>query len=113
MAGARQTGIVTAAHRRHYDVLLDSGASIECLQKGRARVLACGDRVDVAAVAGGGVIESIAPRDNLVYRSDAFREKLIAANASQIVGVVAPDLSVDDELVHRWMIAAEVAHCRF
>ena len=34
----------------------------------------------------------------LVYRSDAFNEKLIAANATQIAGVVAPDLGVDDEL---------------
>ncbi len=113
MVAARLTGTVTAAHRRHYDVLLDTGESVECLQKGRARVLACGDRVEIARIAGGGAIESIAPRTNLIYRSDAFNEKLIAANATQIVGVVAPDLSIDEELVHRWMIAAEVAHCRF
>ena len=113
MVAARLTGIVTAAHRRHYDVLLDTGESVECLQKGRARVLACGDRVEIARIAGGGAIESIAPRTNLIYRSDAFNEKLIAANATQIVGVVAPDLSIDEELVHRWMIAAEVARCRF
>jgi ribosome biogenesis GTPase len=111
--GARQAGIVIAAHRRHFEILLESGEAIECLQKGRARQLACGDRVFVERIAGGGAIESIAPRDNLIYRSDAFHEKLIAANATQIVGVVAPGLTLDEELIHRWMIAAEAEHCRF
>jgi len=111
--GARQTGVVVAAHRRHFEVLLADGESIDCLQKGRARQLACGDRVAVVKIAGGGVIESVEPRDNLIFRSDAFREKLIAANATQIVGVVAPDLTLDEELIHRWMIAAEAEGCRF
>ena len=47
------------------------------------------------------------PRATLLYRSDAFREKLIAANVTQVVGVVAPDLGVDEEHIHRWTIAAE------
>ena len=110
---ARRTGLVIAAHRRHFEVLLDSGESIDCLQKGRARQLACGDRVTVARIAGGGVIENVAPRENLIFRSDAYRERLIAANATQIVGVVAPDLALDEELIHRWMIGAEAERCRF
>ena len=109
----RQSGIVIAAHRRHFEVRLESGETIDCLQKGRARQLACGDRVSVMRIAGGGTIEAMAPRDNLIYRSDALHEKLIAANATQIVGVVAPELALDEELIHRWMIAAEAAHCRF
>jgi ribosome biogenesis GTPase / thiamine phosphate phosphatase len=111
--GVRQTGVVIAAHRRHFEVLTESGESVNCLQKGRARELACGDRVTVERIAGGGVIESVAPRDNLVFRSDGFREKLIAANATQIVGVVAPGIALDEELIHRWMIAAEAEGCRF
>jgi ribosome biogenesis GTPase / thiamine phosphate phosphatase len=111
--GARQTGVVIAAHRRHFEVLLDSGESIECLQKGRARQLACGDRVTVERIAGGAAIESVATRQSLIFRSDAFREKLIAANATQIVGVVAPGIALDEELIHRWMIAAEAERCRF
>jgi ribosome biogenesis GTPase len=110
---ARETGVVVAAHRRHFEVLLATGETINCLQKGRARQLACGDRVTVSRIAGGGAIDSVAPRDNLIFRSDAFRERLIAANATQIVGVVAPDVSLDEELIHRWMIAAEAEHCRF
>jgi ribosome biogenesis GTPase len=74
--------------------------------------LACGDRVQVATTDGGGVIVAILPRITLFYRSDAFREKLIAANVTQIVGVVAPDIGVDEELINRWIIAAEAERCR-
>jgi len=111
---ARQAGLVVGAHRRHFEVEIDDdGGMLDCLQKGRSRQVACGDRVEIAVIAGGGAIESVAPRSSLVYRSDGFREKLIAANATQIVGVVAADLSVDEELIHRWMIAAEAQGCRF
>jgi ribosome biogenesis GTPase / thiamine phosphate phosphatase len=110
---ARESGVVAAAYRRHFDVALDGGEHLECLMKGRSLQIACGDRVEVARVAGGGAIESIAPRSTLIYRSDAYREKLIAANATQIVGVVAVGLALDLELVHRWMIAAEAEGCRF
>jgi ribosome biogenesis GTPase len=93
--------------------VLDDGGHVDCLLKGRSLQVACGDRVDVEQVAGGGVIVAVAPRTNLVYRSDAHQQKLIAANATQIVAVVAPDLALDLELVHRWMIAAETVGCRY
>lgn len=113
MSAARGQGLVVAAQRRHFTVALDDGSLVECLLKGRTTQVACGDRVEVARAQGGDVIEAVAPRTTLVYRSDAFNEKLIAANATQIAGVVAPDLGVDFELVHRWMIAAEADRCRF
>ena len=62
---------------------------------------------------GGGSIESVDPRTTLFYRSDEFREKLIAANVTQVIGVVAPDIAVDEELVNRWIIGAEAQGCRF
>jgi ribosome biogenesis GTPase len=111
--GALENGLVTASRRRHYAVLLDSGAVLECLLKGRSTTLACGDRVQVARAAGGGSIEAALPRTTLFYRSDAFKEKLIAANVTQVIGVVAPDIGVDEELVNRWIVAAEVQGCRF
>jgi ribosome biogenesis GTPase len=81
--------------------------------KGRATILACGDRVRIARAADGGVIESVAPRTSLFYRSDAFHEKLIAANVTQVCGVAAAGISLDEELIHRWSIAAEAQACRF
>ncbi|HSV17149.1 MAG TPA: ribosome small subunit-dependent GTPase A [Casimicrobiaceae bacterium] len=92
---------------------LDRGGTLDCVQKGRALVLACGDRVRVQAVAGGGAIEALEPRTSLFYRSDAFKEKLIAANVSQVIGVVAPDVAIDEHLLNRWIIGAEAESCRF
>jgi ribosome biogenesis GTPase / thiamine phosphate phosphatase len=106
-------GLVVATYRRHYAVTLPSGETLECVQKGRSMQIACGDNVELVRMAGGGAIESVATRSSLLYRSDAFREKLIAANVTQIVGVVAPGIGLDEELINRWMIAAESQSCRF
>jgi len=107
------SGLVVAAHRRHCLVELDGGELVTCVLKGRATTLACGDRVDVARHADGDVIVAVAARKSLFYRSDAFKEKLVAANVTQVVGVVAPDVPVDEHLLNRWIIAAETERCRF
>jgi len=106
-------GLVVAAFRRHFAVRLDDGEVVDCILKGRRTVVACGDRVRVARVAGGGAITSVEPRTSLLYRSDAFREKVLAANVTQVVGVVAPDIAVDENLLNRWIIASELDGCRF
>jgi ribosome biogenesis GTPase len=111
-AGVRFHGLVIASLRRHFVVRADSGETVDCVLKGRRLALACGDRVEVAHAAGGGAIETLLPRTSLFYRSDAFKEKLIAANVTQVIGVLAPDLSVDEELVNRWIVAAEEERCR-
>ncbi len=107
------SGLVIASYRRHFEVALDDGERIECVVKGRSLRIAAGDRVHVARVAGGGAIEAVAPRVNLVYRSDAFKEKLLAANVTQIAAVVAPDIGLDEELINRWMVAADAVDARF
>lgn len=105
--------MVVAAYRRRFGVRLDRGDVLDCVMKGRRMQLACGDRVEVRAMPGGGAIEAVMPRRNLIYRSDAFKEKLIGANVTLVVGVVAPDLPCDLELVERWTVAAEAEGCRF
>ena len=106
-------GLVVASHRRHFVVRTASGETVVCVLKGRGMTLACGDQVTYARTDDGGVIESLLPRTSLFYRSDAFKDRLIAANVTQVVGVVAPDLSLDEELVNRWIVAAEAEGCRF
>jgi ribosome biogenesis GTPase len=112
-APAADAGLVVAAYRRHYRVALDGDGEVDCVQKGRNLQLACGDRVRVHRVAGGGAIDHVAPRTSLFFRSDAFKEKLIAANVTQVIGVVAPDVAIDEHLLNRWIIAAEAERCRF
>ena len=108
-------GQVTAAFGRHYLVRLEDGSEISCLTRGKKSEVACGDIVEIertAAASSGdgtgaqGVIERIAPRRSLLYRSDAFREKLIAANVTQIIIVVAAEPSFSDELLARCLVAA-------
>lgn len=106
-------GLVIAAYRRHFDVALDTGETVACVIKGRSLRIAAGDRVEIERAATGDVIVAVAPRINLVYRSDAFKDKFLAANVTQVAAVVAPDVSLDEELVNRWMIAAEAARCRY
>lgn len=107
-AGKPLHGLVTAAFGRHYEVITDSG----CLQgypRGKKSVFACGDEVDIAPRGDGqGAIEHLHPRRNLLWRSDAFREKLIAANLSQVVIVVATEPAFSDLLVSRCLCAAEL-----
>ena len=111
-AAAEGDGLVVASYRRHFAVRLDTGEDVACVLKGRSLALACGDRVRVARTGDGGVIESLLPRSALFYRSDANREKLIAANVTQVMGVIAPDIGVDEELINRWIIGAEAEGCR-
>jgi ribosome biogenesis GTPase len=56
---------------------------------------------------GQGVIEAVARRTTLLYRSDQVRQKLVAANVTQIVIVVAPLPAYHEELVNRCLAAAE------
>ncbi|MFC4159464.1 ribosome small subunit-dependent GTPase A [Chitinimonas lacunae] len=71
---------------------------------------AVGDRVEVGVInAEQAVIEAVRPRASLLYRSDAFREKLIAANVSQIAVVLAAVPSFYEELLSRCLVAAEDA----
>lgn len=107
-------GLVTASHRRHFRVRTDAGAELVCVLRGRATTVACGDRVEVEATAGGeGVVERVLPRRSLFYRADGYREKLIAANVNQVVGVVAVAPAWSTALLDRWIVAAEANGCRF
>ena len=104
---------VVAAFGRRYQVELEDGTPLSCVPRGKKSEVACGDELEIqrtavasANIAAQGVIESILPRSTLLYRSDAYREKLIAANVTQIVLVVASEPSFNDELLARCLIAA-------
>lgn len=110
---APQRALVVTAHRRHFEVIHADGRRESAVTRGRQLRIAVGDEVDVESPRSGAVVVAVQPRRNLLYRSDAFKEKLLAANLTQVAAVVAPDLGVDNELLERWAIAAEAAGCRF
>jgi len=111
-ASAEQTlqrqGTIVAAHGRQYRVEFPGGETLLCFPRGKKSELACGDAVSVQMGGDGpGVIAAVAPRSTLLYRSNEFKQKLIAANVTQIVIVVATEPSFSDELVTRCIVAAE------
>jgi ribosome biogenesis GTPase / thiamine phosphate phosphatase len=109
MPAQQHSGRVVAAHGRHF--LVDDGTNItECVTRGKKGGVACGDRVRFSCThAGSGVIEDIEPRTNLLYRSDEFRSKLIAANVDQVLVVVAAVPLFREELLIRCLVACEAA----
>jgi ribosome biogenesis GTPase / thiamine phosphate phosphatase len=107
-AGGQAAGTVVAAHGRHYVVEDGDAALVRCVPRGKKSLLACGDRVRFApAGRDAGVIEGLEPRTSLFLRAAPHRQKLIAANATQVAIVVAGEPSFSDELVCRILVAAE------
>lgn len=106
VAQARE-GVVTAAFGRHYEVGLADGRSVCGIPRGKRSLYACGDRVALGPPHGREAhILAHAPRTALLYRSDRHKEKLIAANATQIVLVVASEPAFSAELISRALVAA-------
>lgn len=101
---------IIASHGKAYVVQTPDGQRRLASARGKKTDFACGDAVAVTLInAEQAVIEKVLARKTLLYRSDQWREKLIAANVTQIVIVVAPVPSWLDELIGRCLIAAEAA----
>ena len=103
------TAQIIAAHGRHY-LAASEGKMLHCVTLGKKSDVAVGDNVNVAPTAKGqAVIESIGERYSLLYRSDQYKSKLLAANIDQLFIVVATEPSFSDDLVSRALVAAEAA----
>lgn len=98
---------IIAAFGRHYLAELPGGETLECVPRGKKSEVAVGDVVELQRTAQDqAVIEAIRPRLSLLYRSVAHREKLIAANVTQLIVVLATEPSFSDELLARCLVAA-------
>lgn len=106
-------GEIVAAYGRHFLVKTADDAVISCVLRGKKGGAACGDQVEIRRTGSDqGVIEKILPRSTLLYRSDISREKLIAANVTQLIIVVAAVPSFNEELINRCLVAAENQHLK-
>jgi ribosome biogenesis GTPase len=101
-------GIIVAAHGRHYEVESADGLRWQALPRGKKSLYACGDHVHIepAGVDQARILDHL-PRASLVYRSDAWKQKLVAANVDQVVLVTATQPAFSDELLTRALVAAE------
>ena len=103
------TGTVIAAHGRHYLAQADD-LMLQCVTRGKKANVAVGDIVKLQLTsANQGVIESIAERKTLLYRSDQYKSKLLAANLTQLFIVVATEPGFADDLISRSLVAADAA----
>lgn len=105
-------GRIVADFGRQYEVRIEGRDAetftLMCSPRGKKSLYACGDEVEVVASnETQGVINVLRPRRSLCYRADAFKEKLIAANVTQVVLVAATEPGFSDELLIRCLCATE------
>lgn len=103
---------VVAAYGKRYLVKLHDNSHetdlISCVTRGKKTHLTCGDIVNIALTdKAEGIIETLQPRKSLLYRSNAYKSKLLAANVSQMIIVLATQPSFYEALLNRCLIAAE------
>lgn len=103
------TGTIIAAHGRHYLAQSDQ-TRFQCVTRGKKSDVTVGDIVDLKQTSPNqAVIERITERKTLLYRSDQYKSKLLAANVDQLFIVVATEPTFADDLISRSLVAAEAA----
>ncbi len=103
-------GLVVASFGKRYQVELADKARISCVTRGKKTDLACGDVVSIKLTdTAEGVVEKREPRTTLLYRSNAYKSKVLAANVTQIIIVLATQPSFYEALLNRCLTAAEAA----
>ncbi len=108
-----QSGLVVAAYGRRYEVELPNKSRISCVTRSKKTDLACGDIVTIKLTdTSEGVVESSEPRKSLLYRNSAFKSKILAANVTQIVIVLATQPSFYEALLNRCLVSAEAAQIK-
>ena len=108
-----EQGTVTAAYGKRYGVELDDGRQISCVTRGKKNDLACGDIVSIKLTdTHEGVVEHFQPRTSLLFRSNAYKTKMLAANVTQVVIVLATQPSFYEGLLNRCLVSAEAAQIK-
>ena len=104
------TAQIITSYGRRYIVRTPDGKTYEASTRKKRVDFACGDRVHIQNInAEQAVIEDYLPRESLLYRQDAWKTKLIAANVTQLLIVTAAVPSPSEALLQRALLAAEAA----
>lgn len=104
------TARIVAGHGRHYYAETDEGTLFEARRRGKKGDVVVGDWVDCTPADERTLaVESIQPRRNLLFRSDEWRVKSLAANVDLVAVVFAPRPSYNPWFVWRAVVAAKTA----
>ncbi|ULJ70398.1 ribosome small subunit-dependent GTPase A [Wielerella bovis] len=110
---SQQIAQIITSYGRRYIVRTADQITYEASTRRKRTDYACGDFVRIQIVNGEqAVIERAEERHSLLYRQDAWKSKLIAANVSQLIIVIAAVPSPSEALLQRALIAAEAADIR-
>jgi len=103
-------GRVVADFGREFLVELADKRQLVCTRKGRKQDAACGDFVEVKLTGSAqGSIIRVGTRRNLLFRSDEWREKTLAANVDQVVILLAPKPAFSEAFLNLSLVACEAA----
>jgi ribosome biogenesis GTPase len=103
-------GRVIADFGRDFLVELADRRQVVCTRKGRRQDAACGDFVEVRLTAAAqGSIERVGTRRNILFRSDQWKEKVLAANVDQVAILLAPRPAFSEAFLNLSLVACEAA----
>ncbi|HET6263788.1 MAG TPA: ribosome small subunit-dependent GTPase A [Usitatibacter sp.] len=103
-------GRVVADFGREFLVEFADRRQIACTRKGKRQDATCGDFVEVRLTGSGqGSIERVGTRRNLLFRSDQWRDKMLAANVDQVVILLAPKPPFSEAFLNLSLVACEAA----
>lgn len=101
---------MVASYGRHFVALDTAGVLWQVYGKGKRREVAVGDVITIEPSGDRQAwIADIAPRRNLLYRSDALKSKMFAANLDQVMLVLAVSPPYSPELLGRTWVACQHA----
>ena len=101
---------IIISYGRRFIVRTPQGQTFSATTRKKRVDFACGDHVFITPLnAEQAVIEDFLPRRSLLYRQDAWKTKLIAANVSQLLIVLAAVPTPSELLLQRALLAAEAA----
>jgi ribosome biogenesis GTPase len=103
-------GRVVADFGREFLVEFADRRQVACTRKGKRQDATCGDFVEVRLTGSGqGSIERVGTRRNLLFRSDQWRDKMLAANVDQVVILLAPKPPLSEAFLNLSLVACEAA----
>ena len=103
-------GRIVADFGREFLVEFPDRRQVVCTRKGKRQDATCGDFVEVRITGNGqGSIERVGTRRNVLYRSDQWREKMLAANVDQVIILLAPKPPYSEAFLNLSLVACEAA----
>lgn len=111
-AGAPLIARVVASYGRHYlvrDAASPSAPLLAATRRGKRGDVVVGDLVRCTPAGEQATIESIEPRRSLLFRSDEYRTKELAANIDLVAVVFAPRPPFNPHFIWRALVAARAA----